>query len=98
MPWGVVRGARIEHATHHCSLAGSRLRDVFASYSTERSIADEARAGTMVGLLIRQYRIVSDRLEAEQFKAIRHALLAPGVGDPLTAVGTPPPEPCSYSW
>ncbi|MFJ8852327.1 ABC transporter ATP-binding protein [Streptomyces sp. NPDC102437] len=86
--WGAVRGARIEHATHHRNLADSRLRNVFRSYTTERNTADEVRAGTMAGFLIRQYRIVSGRLEAEQLKATRHALVVQGIGDALTAAGT----------
>ncbi|WFB11403.1 ATP-binding cassette domain-containing protein [Streptomyces sp. LX-29] len=86
--WGAVRGARIEHAAHHRGLADSRLRNVFRSYTTERNTADEVRAGTMAGFLIRQYRIVSARLEAEQLKAIRQALVVQGIGDALTAVGT----------
>ncbi|MET9290614.1 ATP-binding cassette domain-containing protein [Streptomyces sp. NPDC003077] len=86
--WGAVRGARIEHAAHHRNLADSRLRNVFRSYTTERNTADEVRAGTMAGFLIRQYRIISDRLEAEQLQATRQALVAQGVGDTLTAVGT----------
>jgi ATP-binding cassette subfamily B protein len=86
--WGAVRGARIEHAAHHQGLADSRLRNVFRSYTTERSTADEVRAGTMAGFLSRQYRIVSGRLEAEQLRATRHALVVQGVGDALTAVGT----------
>ncbi|MCX0247888.1 ABC transporter ATP-binding protein [Streptomyces drozdowiczii] len=86
--WGAVRGARIEHAAHHRNLADCRLRNVFRSYTTERNTADEVRAGTMAGFLIRQYRIVSGRLEAEQLKATRQALVVQGVGDALTAVGT----------
>ncbi|MGW0601766.1 ABC transporter ATP-binding protein [Streptomyces sp. NPDC002776] len=86
--WGAVRGARIEHAAHHRNLADSRLRSVFRSYTTERNTADEIRAGTMAGFLIRQYRIVSSRLEAEQLKATRKALIVQGIGDALTAVGT----------
>lgn len=86
--WGAVRGARIEHAAHHRNLADSRLRNVFRSYTTERSTADEVRAGTMAGFLIRQYRIVSGRLEAEQLSATRQALVVQGIGDALTAVGT----------
>ncbi|WP_240467832.1 hypothetical protein [Streptomyces albus] len=86
--WGAVRGARIEHAAHHRNLADSRLRNVFRSYTAERNTADEVRAGTMAGFLIRQYRIVSGRLEAEQLKATRQALVVQGVGDALTAVGT----------
>ncbi|MFB7955841.1 ABC transporter ATP-binding protein [Streptomyces sp. NPDC056045] len=86
--WSAVRGARIEHAARHRNLADSRLRNVFRSYTTERSTADEVRAGTMASFLIRQYRIVSGRLEAEQLKATRQALLVQGVGDSLTAVGT----------
>ncbi|MFI2435627.1 ABC transporter ATP-binding protein [Streptomyces sp. NPDC018693] len=86
--WGAVRGARIEHAAHHRNLADSRLRNVFRSYTTERSSADEVRAGTMAGFLIRQYRIVSGRLEAEQLTATRQALVVQGIGDALTAVGT----------
>lgn len=86
--WGAVRGARIEHAAHHRNLADSRLRNVFRSYTTERSTADEVRAGTMAGFLIRQYRIVSGRLEAEQLRATRQALIVQGIGDTLTAVGT----------
>ncbi|MGW2592368.1 ABC transporter ATP-binding protein [Streptomyces sp. NPDC001515] len=86
--WGAVRGAQIEHATHHRNLADSRLRSVFRSYSTERNTADEVRAGTMAHFLIRQYRIVSGRLEAEQLKATRQALVVQGIGDALTAVGT----------
>ncbi|MFF5333237.1 hypothetical protein [Streptomyces sp. NPDC013181] len=86
--WGAVHGARIEHAAHHRNLADSRLRNVFRSYTTERNTADEVRAGTMAGFLIRQYRIVSGRLEAEQLKATHKALVVQGVGDALTAVGT----------
>ncbi|WP_223865194.1 ATP-binding cassette domain-containing protein [Streptomyces sp. 5-10] len=86
--WGAVRGARIEHAARHRNLADSRLRNVFRSYTTERSTADEVRAGTMAGFLIRQYRIVSGRLEAEQLKATRQALIVQGIGDTLTAAGT----------
>ncbi|MET8747243.1 ATP-binding cassette domain-containing protein [Streptomyces sp. NPDC004728] len=86
--WGAVRGARIEHAAHHRNLGDSRLRSVFRSYTTERNTADEVRAGTMAGFLIRQYRIVSGRLEAEQLKATRQALVVQGIGDALTAVGT----------
>ncbi|MFF4407784.1 ATP-binding cassette domain-containing protein [Streptomyces sp. NPDC001262] len=86
--WGAVRGARIEHAAHHRNLADSRLRNVFRSYTTERNTADEVRAGTMASFLIRQYRIVSGRLEAEQLRATRQALVVQGVGDALTAVGT----------
>ncbi|MEV3871962.1 ATP-binding cassette domain-containing protein [Streptomyces sp. NPDC049906] len=86
--WGAVRGARINHAAHHRNLADSRLRNVFRSYATERNTADEVRAGTMAGFLIRQYRIVSSRLEAEQLRATRQALLVQGIGDVLTAVGT----------
>lgn len=86
--WGAVRGARIEHAAHHRNLADSRLRNVFRAYTTERSTADEVRAGTMAGFLIRQYRTVSDRLEAEQLKATRQALMVQGIGDMLTAAGT----------
>lgn len=86
--WGAVRGARIEHAAHHRNLADSRLRSVFRSYTTERNTADEVRAGTMTDFLIRQYRLVSGRLEAEQLKATRQALVAQGIGDALTAVGT----------
>ncbi|MER7350726.1 ATP-binding cassette domain-containing protein [Streptomyces aurantiacus] len=86
--WGAVRGARIEHTAHHRNLADSRLRNVFRSYTTERNTADEVRAGTMGGFLIRQYRIVSGRLEAEQLKATRQALVVQGIGDALTAVGT----------
>ncbi|MFH9111306.1 ATP-binding cassette domain-containing protein [Streptomyces albus] len=86
--WGAVRGARIERAAHHRNLADSRLRNVFRSYTAERNTADEVRAGTMAGFLIRQYRIVSGRLEAEQLKATRQALVVQGVGDALTAVGT----------
>ncbi|WOI60889.1 ABC transporter ATP-binding protein [Streptomyces fradiae] len=61
---------------------------MFRSYTTERSTADEVRAGTMAGFLIRQYRIVSGRVEAEQLKATRQALVVQGIGDALTAVGT----------
>ncbi|AGP53782.1 ATP-binding cassette domain-containing protein [Streptomyces rapamycinicus] len=86
--WGAVRGARIDHAAHHRNLADSRLRNVFRSYTTERSTADEVRAGTMAGFLIRQYRIVSGRLEAQQLKATRQALIVQGIGDTLTAAGT----------
>ncbi|MGW2849167.1 ABC transporter ATP-binding protein [Streptomyces sp. NPDC001274] len=86
--WGAVRGARIEHAAHHRNLGDSRLRNVFRSYATERNTADEVRAGTMAEFLIRQYRIVSGRLEAEQLSATRQALVVQGVGDALTAVGT----------
>ncbi|WP_053726645.1 ABC transporter ATP-binding protein [Streptomyces sp. WM6378] len=86
--WGAVRGARIEHAAHHRNLADSRLRNVFRSYTTERNTADEVRAGTMADFLIRQYRIVSSRLEAEQLKATHKALVVQGIGDALTAVGT----------
>ncbi|MEU3538063.1 ABC transporter ATP-binding protein [Streptomyces paromomycinus] len=86
--WGAVRGARIEHAAHHRNLADSRLRSVFRSYTTERTTADEVRAGTMAGFLIRQYRIVSGRLEAEQLTATRQALMVQGIGDALTALGT----------
>ncbi|WP_240152283.1 ATP-binding cassette domain-containing protein [Streptomyces mobaraensis] len=86
--WGAVRGARIEHAAHHRNLGDSRLRSVFRSYTTERSTADEVRAGTMADFLIRQYRIVSGRLEAEQLKATHQALVIQGVGDALAAVGT----------
>ncbi|MEV0281709.1 ATP-binding cassette domain-containing protein [Streptomyces sp. NPDC050610] len=86
--WGALRGARIEHAAHHHNLADSRLRNVFRSYTTERNTADEVRAGTMAAFLIRQYRIVSGRLETEQLKATRQALVAQGIGDALTAVGT----------
>lgn len=86
--WGAVRGARIEHAAHHRNLADSRLRNVFRSYTTERNTADEVRASTMAGFLIRQYRIVSGRLEAEQLKATRQALVVQGIGDALTAIGT----------
>ncbi|MEV7384311.1 ATP-binding cassette domain-containing protein [Streptomyces lydicus] len=86
--WGAVRGARIEHAAHHRNLADSRLRSVFRSYTTERNTADEVRAGTMAGFLTGQYRIVSGRLEAEQLKATRQALVVQGIGDALTAVGT----------
>jgi len=86
--WGAVRGARIEHAAHHQGIADSRLRNVFRSYTTDRSTADEVRAGTMAAFLIRQYRIVSGRLEAEQLNATRQALVAQGIGDMLTAVGT----------
>ncbi|WP_446461085.1 ATP-binding cassette domain-containing protein [Streptomyces sp. BRA346] len=86
--WGAVRGARIEHAAHHRNLADSRLRNVFRAYTTERATADEVRAGTMAGFLIRQYRIVSGRLEAEQLRATRQALVVQGIGDALTAVGT----------
>ncbi|MCX4902550.1 ATP-binding cassette domain-containing protein [Streptomyces sp. NBC_00892] len=86
--WGAVRGARIEHAAHHRNLADSRLRNVFRSYTTERNTADEVRAGTMASFLIRQYRIVSGRLEAEQLRATRQALVVQGVGDALTAIGT----------
>ncbi|GAA2134001.1 ABC transporter ATP-binding protein [Streptomyces synnematoformans] len=86
--WGAVRGARIEHAAHHRNLADSRLRSVFRSYSTERNTADEVRAGTMAAFLIRQYRLVSSRLEAEQLRATRQALMVQGIGDALTAVGT----------
>jgi ATP-binding cassette subfamily B protein len=86
--WGAVQGARIEHAAHHRNLADSRLRNVFRSYTTERNTADEVRAGTMAGFLIRQYRIVSGRLEAEQLRATRKALVVQGIGDALTAVGT----------
>ncbi|MEU6965476.1 ATP-binding cassette domain-containing protein [Streptomyces chrestomyceticus] len=86
--WGAVHGARIEHAAHHRNLADSRLRNVFRSYTTERNTADEVRAGTMAGFLIRQYRIVSGRLEAGQLKATRQALVVQGIGDALTAVGT----------
>jgi ATP-binding cassette subfamily B protein len=86
--WGAVRGARIEHAAHHRNLADSRLRNVFRSYTTERSTADEVRAGTMAAFLVGQYRAVSARLEAEQLKATRQALVVQGVGDALTAMGT----------
>lgn len=86
--WGAVRGARIEHATHHRNLADSRLRNVFHSYTTERNTADEVRAGTMADFLTRQYRIVSSRLETEQLKATRKALVVQGIGDALTAIGT----------
>ncbi|MFH8411439.1 hypothetical protein ACH4FX_42795 [Streptomyces sp. NPDC018019] len=40
----------------------------------------------MAEFLMRQYRIVSGRLEAEQLRATRQALVV--VGDALTAVGT----------
>jgi ATP-binding cassette subfamily B protein len=86
--WGAARGARIEHAAHHRNLADSRLRNVFRSYTTERNTADEVRAGTMAAFLIGQYRIVSGRLEAEQLRATRQALVVQGMGDALTAVGT----------
>ncbi|MFI8930661.1 ABC transporter ATP-binding protein [Streptomyces sp. NPDC053474] len=86
--WGVVRGGRIEHAAHHRNLADSRLRNVFRSYTTERNTADEVRAGTMAAFLIRQYRTVSARLEAEQLRATRQALVVQAIGDALTAVGT----------
>lgn len=86
--WGAVRGARIEHAAHHRNLADSRLRSVFRSYTTDRGTADEVRAGTMADFLTGQYRIVSGRLEAEQLRATRKALVVQGIGDALTAVGT----------
>lgn len=86
--WGAVHGARIEHSAHHRNLSDSRLRNVFRSYTTERNTADEVRAGTMADFLIRQYRIVSGRLEAEQLKATHKALVVQGIGDALTAVGT----------
>ncbi|MET9921570.1 hypothetical protein ABZZ04_31480 [Streptomyces sp. NPDC006435] len=95
--WGAIRGARIGHAAHHRSLAASRLRNVFRSYTTERNTADEVRAGTMADFLIRQYRIVSGRLEAEHLKATRKALVVQGIGDVLTAVGTAATWGLSYS-
>ncbi len=85
--WGAVRAARIEHAAHHRNLSDSRLRAVFRNYSTERSTADEVRANTMAGFLIRQYRLVSGRLEAEQLTATRRALIVQGLGDTLSACG-----------
>ncbi|QES39553.1 ABC transporter ATP-binding protein [Streptomyces venezuelae] len=86
--WGAVRSARLEHAAHHRNLSDSRLRNVFRAYTTERNTADEVRAGTMADFLIRQYRIVSHRLEAEQLKATRQALIAQGIGDALAAAAT----------
>ncbi|MFF0727430.1 ATP-binding cassette domain-containing protein [Streptomyces sp. NPDC004134] len=86
--WGAVRGARIEHAAHHRNLGDTRLRSVFRSYTTDRRHADEVRAGTMAAFLVRQYRVISGRLEAEQLAATRQALLVQGVGDALTALGT----------
>ncbi|CAL9629055.1 ATP-binding cassette domain-containing protein [Streptomyces sp. enrichment culture] len=85
--WGAVRGARIEHAAHHRNLSDTRLRAVFRNYSTERTTADEVRANTMAGFLIRQYRVVSGRLETEQLTASRRALVVQGVGDTLSAAG-----------
>ncbi|MFJ5176046.1 ATP-binding cassette domain-containing protein [Streptomyces griseoviridis] len=86
--WGAVRAARIEHAAHHRNLADLRLRNVFRGYSTDRNTADEVRAGTMAEFLLRQYREISHRLEAEQVKAGRQALLIRGIGDALTSCGT----------
>ncbi|MEV4741612.1 ATP-binding cassette domain-containing protein [Streptomyces sp. NPDC049555] len=86
--WGAVRAARIEHAAHHQNLSDSRLRSVFRSYTTERTTADEVRAGTMAAFLTNQYRIVSTRLEAEQLRATGKALVVQGIGDGLAAVGT----------
>ncbi|MER7834320.1 ABC transporter ATP-binding protein, partial [Streptomyces sp. NPDC095602] len=85
--WGAVRAARIEHAAHHRNLSDTRLRAVFRNYSTERTTADEVRANTMAGFLIRQYRVVSGRLETEQLTASRRALVVQGVGDALSAAG-----------
>jgi ATP-binding cassette subfamily B protein len=85
--WGAIRAARIEHAAHHRNLSDTRLRAVFRTYSTERTTADEVRANTMADFLIRQYRVVSGRLEAEQLTASRHALIVQGVGDALSAAG-----------
>ncbi len=86
--WGAVRGARIEHAAHHRNLADSRLRSVFRSYTTDRGTADEVRAATMADFLIRQYRVISGRLEAEQLRATGQALVVQGIGDALATVGT----------
>ncbi|MFI2226784.1 ATP-binding cassette domain-containing protein [Streptomyces fradiae] len=85
--WGAVRAARIEHAAHHRNLSDTRLRAVFRNYSTERTTADEVRANTMAAFLIRQYRVVSGRLEAEQLTASRRALVVQGAGDALSAAG-----------
>ncbi|MEU3566836.1 ATP-binding cassette domain-containing protein [Kitasatospora sp. NPDC036755] len=86
--WGAVRAARIEHAAHHRTLADARLRGVFRSYTTDRNTADEIRANAMGVFLTEQYRTVSARLEGEQLAGARHALLAQGTGDALTAAAT----------
>ncbi|WP_432061533.1 ATP-binding cassette domain-containing protein [Streptomyces sp. S1] len=86
--WGAVRAARIEHEAHHRNLGDSRLRNVFRSYTTEHTTADEVRAGTMADFLTSQYRIISGRLEAEQLTAAHRALTVRGIGDALTALGT----------
>ncbi|MGW2305865.1 ABC transporter ATP-binding protein [Streptomyces sp. NPDC001809] len=86
--WGAVRAARIEHDAHHRNLGDSRLRNVFRSYTTEHTTADEVRAGTMADFLTTQYRIISSRLEAEQLTATRKALTVRGIGDALTALAT----------
>ncbi|WP_282576156.1 ATP-binding cassette domain-containing protein [Streptomyces lichenis] len=85
--FGALRAARIEHTAHHRNHSDTRLRAVLRNYATERSTADEVRAGTMAHFLIDQYRTVSSRLETEQFTASRRALLAQGVGDTLSAGG-----------
>ncbi|MYV68247.1 ATP-binding cassette domain-containing protein [Streptomyces sp. SID2131] len=86
--WGSVRAARIEHEAHHRNLGDSRLRNVFRSYTTEHTTADEVRAGTMADFLTSQYRIISGRLEAEELTAAHRALTVRGIGDALTALGT----------
>ncbi|MFF0429120.1 hypothetical protein ACFYUJ_32640 [Streptomyces sp. NPDC004520] len=72
--WGAVRAARIERDAHHRNLGDSRLRNVFRSYTTEQTTADEIRAGTMADFLADflagQYRIVSGRLEDERLAAV----------------------------
>ncbi|MFH8837179.1 hypothetical protein [Streptomyces sp. NPDC017868] len=62
-------GPRIERDAHHRNLGGSRLRNVFRSYTTEQTTADEIRVGTMADFLAGQYRIISGRLEDERLAA-----------------------------
>ncbi|MFI2258938.1 ABC transporter ATP-binding protein [Streptomyces tubercidicus] len=84
--WGAVRAARLDHEATHRSMGDTRLRAVLAQYSTDRGTAAELRSGTMGDFLLKQYRIISSRLETEQLAAASRATLSQGTGDLLATL------------